>query len=60
MLKKLGLGAALVALATLGGCTFDRDHNLAHWRGFKQDVHKMHRFIDRHFFNYDEEDPDRY
>ncbi|MBI5369157.1 MAG: hypothetical protein HZA54_19125 [Planctomycetes bacterium] len=60
MLRKIGLVAALVGLVALVGCTFDSDHNRAHWRSFKQDVHDMHRFIDRHFLNYDEEDPDRY
>ena len=60
MLRKIGWSAALVALLAMAGCTYDSDHNRAHWRAFKQDVHDMHRFIDRHFFDYDEEDPDRY
>ncbi len=56
LLALIAVGGVLVTV----GCTFDRDHNRAHWRAFKQDVHDMHVFVDRHFFNYNEDDPDRY
>ena len=56
LLALIAVGGVLVAVA----CTLDRDHDRAHWRAFKQDAHDMHTFIDRHFFNYDEDDPDRY
>ncbi|KAF0242761.1 MAG: hypothetical protein FD180_3746 [Planctomycetota bacterium] len=60
MFKKLLLVALLVSGAALVGCTFDGEHNKHHWWAFRQDIHEMHKFIDRHFLNYDERDPARY
>ena len=36
------------------------EHEKRHMRAFWQDMAEVHRFIDRHLFNFDEEDPDRY
>lgn len=45
---------------SLTGCLIDREHNRRHWESFKKDLHQTHRMIDRHFFNFDEDDPDRF
>lgn len=61
MLRRLILAVLVVSGAALAiGCTFSAEHNKRHWWAFRQDVHEMHRFVDRHFFNYDERDPARY
>ena len=60
MFKKLLLVGLLVSSAALVGCTFNAEHNKHHWWALRQDVHEMHRFVDRHFLNYDERDPSRF
>ena len=40
--------------------TDDFAHEKRHFRAFWQDLASIHRFIDRHLFNFDETDPGRY
>jgi hypothetical protein len=35
-------------------------HEKKHFSSFFQDMGEIHRFIDRHLFNFDESDPSRY
>lgn len=35
-------------------------HEKQHFSAFWQDMGDIHRFIDRHLFNFDENDPTRY
>lgn len=35
-------------------------HEKRHFAAFWQDMGEIHRFIDRHIFNFDEKDPSRY
>lgn len=62
--KRLFMGFALLAgfvlFSLLNGCTFDAEHNRAHWASFEQDVQESHKFVDRTFFNYDWDDPDNW
>ncbi len=44
-------------LGISSGCTFDSRHNQAHLESFKRDMHESHKFIDKHFFHFDWEDP---
>lgn len=76
LLKKISRYLCLSLLAgvifsVLVGCIgFDSDwdasystryeHEKRHFRAFWQDMASIHRFIDRHLFNFDEDDPDRY
>jgi hypothetical protein len=60
MLKKIVLLLCLVGLGALAGCTYSMEHNRKHWNAYRQDVNGMHKFIDKHFFNYDDDDPSRY
>ena len=53
------LGA--MAVAFLGGCSlFDWGHNWRHIKSFFRDMHQLHKEIDRHFLNYDEDNPYNY
>jgi hypothetical protein len=36
------------------------EHEKRHFRAFWQDMSSIHRFIDRHLYNFDENDPGRY
>lgn len=60
-----------VLLSNLFGCIgFTHDwepswkngwmHEKKHFAAFWQDMSEIHRFIDRHLFNFDERDPTRY
>lgn len=62
-MKKVLLSAllGLFALSFLGGCSlFDWGHNWRHIKSFFRDMHQLHKEIDRHFLNYDEENPYNY
>ncbi|MEK7449516.1 MAG: hypothetical protein AAB019_08530 [Planctomycetota bacterium] len=70
MSKKLFLLLVLIGTA-LTGCigmnpenepswTDDFEHEKRHFRALWQDMGSVHRFIDRHLFNFDETDPSRY
>ncbi|MEK7448937.1 MAG: hypothetical protein AAB019_05565 [Planctomycetota bacterium] len=70
MLKRMiCLGALMLSLCA--GCigmnpdnepswTDDFEHEKRHFRAAWQDLSSIHRFIDRHLFNFDETDPSRY
>jgi len=69
MLKKILF--IVVALICLSGCigynmkwepsyTDGFEHEKAHFRAWWQDMASIHKFIDKHLFNLDEEDPTRY
>jgi len=70
--KYLRIGLLIVALiGGLMGCigyntnwdpswTDRYEHEKRHFRAFWQDMSGVHRFIDRHLFNFDENDPARY
>ena len=62
MLKKLAIAVLLGGfLAGLGGCSlFDWGHNWRHIKSFFRDMHELHKEIDRHFLNYDEDNPHNY
>lgn len=49
----------VVAGLSVGGCFsfVDWTHNLNHLRAWNQDLDRMHRTMDRFFFNYDYDDP---
>jgi hypothetical protein len=48
-------------LGSIGGCSlFDWGHNWRHIKSFFRDMHQLHKEIDRHFLNYDEENPHNY
>ncbi|MHC5037528.1 MAG: hypothetical protein ACYTHM_09460 [Planctomycetota bacterium] len=52
---------ALLGVFALGGCSlFDWGHNWRHIKSFFRDMHQLHKEIDRHFLNYDEENPHNY
>ncbi|MDI6733512.1 MAG: hypothetical protein QME16_06310, partial [Planctomycetota bacterium] len=36
------------------------EHEKRHFRAWQQDMSAIHKFIDKHLFNLDEEDPTRY
>ncbi len=59
-MKKLLLLLCLVILGLVAGCTFSREHNRRHWLALKQDIHEMHKFVDKYFANFDWDDPNRY
>ncbi|MFH1231846.1 MAG: hypothetical protein V1709_10160 [Planctomycetota bacterium] len=70
MLKKILL-LVVVSLVALTGCigyntkwepswTNGFEHEKTHFRVLWQDMADVHRFIDRHLFNLDEDDPSRY
>lgn len=46
---------------SVGGCFsfVDWTHNLNHLRSWNEDLDRMHRSMDRFFFNYDYDDPSR-
>ena len=55
--------AAVVFLPMVTGCTHMRrtwDHTKWHLNGAYQDLVSIHETIDRHFFDLDERNPDRY
>ncbi len=44
-----------------GGCSlFDWGHNWRHIKSFFRDMHEFHKEVDRHFLNYDEDNPHNY
>lgn len=57
------MAVLLLAVVSLGlsGCFsfVDWQHNLNHFRAWNEDLDRMHRSIDRFFFNYDYDDPSR-
>ena len=57
MKTKMFAGASIAALIATSGCTTDREHNRRHWVRFRDQVHDMHTFIDKHLFDYDVTDP---
>ncbi|MCK4908517.1 MAG: hypothetical protein KAS70_01340 [Planctomycetes bacterium] len=70
MLKRV-LCLTALTVALLAGCigynqewdpswTDDFGHEKKHFRAFWQDLASIHRFVDRHLFNFDETDPGRY
>ncbi len=61
--RVIALAAVIGSFTVFGvisGCTFDAQHNRAHWESFKGDVRDSHQFIDRTFFNYDWDDPENW
>ena len=60
--KRVSMAFALVAVLVLtSGCfTLNEVHNRNHLRSFEADWNAIHETIDRHFFNYDWDDPDDY
>lgn len=59
--KVFALGAMVAILVLTTGCfTLDEIHNRNHLRSFESDWASIHETIDRHFFNYDWDDPDDY
>lgn len=57
------LALAALTLPVVFGCTHIRrawDHTKWHIHGGYQDLVEVHKEIDRHFFNLDERNPDRY
>jgi hypothetical protein len=64
-MKKIVLAgfALTLALPLLIGCTHVRrawDHTKWHINGAYQDLVEIHKTVDRHVFNLDEKNPDRY
>ncbi|MDQ7778995.1 MAG: hypothetical protein RDV41_04715 [Planctomycetota bacterium] len=59
-MKRLALLFCLALLAFVAGCTYSREHNKRHWLSMKQDLHEMHRWVDKYWFNFDWDDPNRY
>ena len=62
---------AIISLVLLTGCigynhkwepswTDGFEHEKRHFRAWWQDMGSIHKFVDRHLFNLDEEDPTRY
>jgi hypothetical protein len=61
MTKRFCTAFALLAAVALSGCfTLDEIHNRNHLRSIESDWNAIHETIDRHFFNYDWDDPDDY
>ncbi|MCK4908337.1 MAG: hypothetical protein KAS70_00430 [Planctomycetes bacterium] len=70
MLKKMFLLASLLGIGLMGCIGYNQEwdpswtddfaHEKRHFRAFWQDLASIHRFIDRHLFNFDETDPGRY
>lgn len=61
MLKKVAAFAMLVTLVASVGCFTTNDrHNRNHLRSLEGDFDAIHSTIDRHFFNYDWDDPTDY
>ncbi len=62
MLKKVFAFSMMVALlvGTVGCFTTNDRHNRNHLRSFEGDADSIHATIDRHFFNYDWDDPTDY
>lgn len=61
--RLLMVGALIGSFAIIGvinGCTFNAEHNRAHWESFKRDTREAHQFVDRTFFNYDWDDPENW
>ncbi|MHC5018630.1 MAG: hypothetical protein ACYTGX_00685 [Planctomycetota bacterium] len=55
--------ALILGCMTLGaaGCSlWDWKHNWRHIKSFFRDMHELHVEVDRHFLNYDEDDPYNY
>ena len=61
MFKKFMLAAVLLmmALSTIGCLSTDQRHNRRHMWAIDRDIESLHRTTDRHFFNYDWDDPYR-
>ena len=61
MFKKVLTFAALIALTASVGCFTTNDrHNRNHLRSYEGDAEAIHGTVDRHFFNYDRDDPTDY
>ncbi|MCI0342199.1 MAG: hypothetical protein L0216_13820 [Planctomycetales bacterium] len=63
MKKRILSLLAFAVLASVGasGCSlWDWKHNWRHIKSFFRDMHELHVEIDRHFLNYDEDDPYNY
>ncbi len=59
--KAFAFSALLATLVLASGCfTLTEVHNRNHLRSFEKDWDSIHETIDRHFFNYDWDDPDDY
>lgn len=55
------LGCLLAVSVGSAGCSlWDWKHNWRHIKSFFRDLHELHVEIDRHFLNYDEDDPYNY
>lgn len=70
MLKRILL-LVVISLVSLTGCigynykwepswTDGFEHEKGHFRALWQDMAGVHKFFDRHLFNFDESDPTRY
>ncbi len=59
MRKKAALVLGLLAgSAVLGGCmTLDYEHDVAVINKYGRDIADTHRLIEKHFFNYDADNP---
>jgi hypothetical protein len=58
--KRLSILALAVCAVALSGCStldFWKEDALGHYHRFRGQIHDMHRFVDRHFFDYNWDDP---
>lgn len=60
-MRKLVLLAVFTGLifSAIGCLSSDHRHNRRHMWAFDRDIENLHRTTDRHFFNYDWDDPYR-
>lgn len=61
MIRKLVLLFALISLVlgSMGCLSSDHRHNRRHMWAIDRDIEMLHKTTDRHFFNYDWDDPYR-
>lgn len=61
MARKLVLAVLMCSVVTVSGCfTLNARHNRNHLKAISNDMVRLHADFDRHFMNYDWQDPHDY